>query len=75
MRFLNSNNMNSTIELLVELAGAVVLLIAAGWVFARISGYGEHYDKMLYDEDADADITIKKSKTENDDDNIHLLYF
>jgi hypothetical protein len=56
---------------IIELAGAVVLLFAAGWVFARISGYGEHYDKMLYDEDADAEIKIKKSNTENDDDIIH----
>jgi hypothetical protein len=50
--------MNSVVELVLELAGGVVLLFATGYTFARISGYGEFYDKMLYDEDGDIDALI-----------------
>lgn len=56
---------------LLELAGGVIFLFAASYTFARISGYGEFYDKMLYDEDSDEYITIKKSNTDNDDESIH----
>ena len=62
--------MEAIIELL-ELAGVVIFLIAAGLLFARISGYGEYYDKMLYDDESDAYITIKKNKEDNDEDIIH----
>lgn len=58
---------------LLELAGGVILSFAAGWLFARISGYGEFYDKMLYDDESDAYITIKENK-DNDDDIIHQFY-
>jgi len=50
--------MNSIIELVLELAGGVILLFAAGYTFAQISGYGAHYDKMLYDDDGDIDAQI-----------------
>lgn len=43
--------MKSVIELLVELSGGIILLFAAGSVLARIFGYDEYYDKMLYDDD------------------------
>jgi len=52
----------------IELVGGIILFFAGGLLFARISGCGEYYDKMLYDEESDAYITIKKS---NDDDIIH----
>ena len=50
--------MNAIIELVLELAGGVILLFAAGYTFAQISGYGEHYDKMLYDDDGEIDAQI-----------------
>ena len=50
--------MNSIIELALELAGGVILLFAVGYTFSQLSGYGEHYDKMLYDEDGDIDAQI-----------------
>ena len=60
---------------LLELAGGVILFFAAGLLFARISGYGEYYDKMIYDEESDAYITIQKDNEENDDgDIIHQVY-
>jgi hypothetical protein len=66
--------METIIELL-ELAGGVIFFIAAGLLFARISGYGEYYDKMLYDDESDAYITIQKNNKENDDDDmIHQFY-
>jgi len=52
---------------LLELVGGVILFFAAGLLFARISGYGEYYDKMLYDEESDAYITIKKNKIDTDE--------
>ena len=59
--------MNSILELHLEVIGGIALLFAAVWVFARISGFGEYYNKMLYDEESDAYITIKESDdTEND---------
>ena len=50
--------MNAIIELVLELAGGVILLFAAGYTFAQLSGYGAHYDKMLYDDDGDIDAQI-----------------
>jgi len=55
---------------IIELAGGVILFFAAGLLFARISGYGEYYDKMLYDDESDAYITIQKNNKENDDDDL-----
>jgi len=52
---------------LIELAGGVILFFAAGLLFARISGYGKFYDKMLYDEESEAYIKIKKGKNKKDD--------
>lgn len=52
---------------LLELAGGVILFFAAGLLFARISGYGEYYDKMLYDEESDDSIVIKKGKDKKED--------
>jgi hypothetical protein len=43
--------MKSLVELLVELSGGIILLFTAGSVLARIFGYDEYHDKMLYDEE------------------------
>lgn len=66
--------MKSTIELLVETGGFLILLFSVVWLFVRFTGYGEFYDKMLYDEESDAYITIQKSNKDNDDNIIHELY-
>jgi len=52
--------MKAIIELL-ELAVGVILVFAAGYTFARISGYSEFYDKMLYENESEEYITIKKN--------------
>ena len=53
--------MNATIELVLELVGGIILLLAAGYTLALLSGYDEYYDKMLYDDD-DTELTLKKTK-------------
>lgn len=63
--------MKSTIELLVEMAGSLVLLIAAVWAFVHFTGYGEFYDKMMHEDDDDTDLTIKNNNKDNYDDIIH----
>lgn len=55
--------MKSLVELIVELSGGIILIFVAGSVLARIIGYKEYYDNMLYDDD---EITYYK-----DDDIIH----
>lgn len=65
--------MDTTVTMIIELFGASFLLFALGYTFARISGYDEYYDKMLYDDD-DKDLKIKNNNTDNDDD-IHRLNF
>lgn len=61
---------------IIELTGCGILLFAVSYTFACISGYGEFYDKMLYDNDNDNnDIAIKNNNQEIDDDIIHHLYF
>jgi len=67
--------MNATIELVLELVGGIILLLAAVWTLARISGYDDYYDNMLFDDDDDTDITIKKNNTDNNDDMIHHVSF
>jgi hypothetical protein len=59
---------------LLELVGGVIFFFAAGLLFARVSGYGEFYDKMLYDDESDAYITIKKNNEYNDNDFIRQFY-
>jgi hypothetical protein len=59
--------MNSGVIVFIEFLGAVILLIAVGYNFARISGYGESYDKMIYDEESDDYITIQKNKDSDND--------
>lgn len=56
--------MEAIIELL-ELAEGMIFCFAAGLLFARISGYGEFYDKMLYDVKSDEYIKIKKHNKDN----------
>jgi len=67
--------MEAIIELVLELAGGVILFFAVAYTFARISGYGEYYDKILYDDDDNIDLTIKKNNKDNekDDDMIHQV--
>lgn len=59
---------------IIELAGGVIFFFAVGLLFARISGYGEFYDKMLYDDESDAYITIKNNNEDNDNDFIRQFY-
>jgi len=58
--------MEAIIEL-IKLTGCGILLFAVGYTFACISGYGEFYDKILYDDDDDIDLIIKNYKNDNDD--------
>jgi len=66
-----SQQMESTIEIIVKLAGSMVLIFTLVWVFNSVTGYGEFYDKMLYDDDDDTDLTIKNNNKDNKDDIIH----
>ena len=63
--------MITTIELVLELVGGVILLLAAGYALSLISGYDEYYDKMLYDDDEDTDLTLKKKDNKNVNDMMH----
>ena len=65
--------MKPIIELIVEMAGYLILLFAVIWAFVRFTGYGKYYDKMLSD-DYDSETTIDKDKKDKDDDNIHHSY-
>ena len=60
--------MNSIIELVMELAGGVILLFATGYTFAQLTGYGEHYDKMLYDDDCETNV-----QTSGDEENYNKM--
>ena len=66
--------MKSAVELAIELIGALILLFAAVSVFVRLSGYGEHYDKKIYDEESDADITIQQNNTDNKETNDDIIH-
>jgi hypothetical protein len=59
---------------LIELAVCMILFFLASLMFARISGYGEFYDKILYNDYDDIDMKIYNNK-ENDDDNIRSVSF
>ena len=61
--------LKSIVEFITELNGGIVLLFAIGWLVARLTGYDEYYDKMLYD-----DATDETCNQDNDDDLIHHLY-
>lgn len=65
--------MKTIVELILQLAGSIVILFAVGWIFARATGYDEYYDKMLYDDD-DTDSTNNSNKTSSEDDS-HSIYF
>ena len=69
--------METTIELVLELVGGLILLFAAVWLFVRFTSYGEYYDNMLYDDDGEIDIIIKRNENkDNDEDSIiHSISF
>jgi len=60
--------MKPIIELIVEMAGYLVLLFAVVWAFVRFTGYGKYYDKMLSG-DNDSETTTDKHKKEKSDNN------
>jgi hypothetical protein len=64
-----TNDMNSTIELIVELIVGVISLFAAGFALSRVIGSDEYYDKILFDDDDDF-ITKKNNDVSNDNDDI-----
>lgn len=59
--------MNSIVELVLELAGGVILLFAVGYTISRVIGSDEYYDKILYDNDDD--FITKKNNDVSDDNN------
>lgn len=63
--------MKSIIELLVEMVGFLILIFSVVWVFIRFTGYGEFYDKMLYDVKSDVYIKIKNQNKGNNENTIH----
>jgi hypothetical protein len=59
---------------LIELAVGMILFFLASLMFARISGYGEFYDKMLYNQGLDKYKTNKRNNNNNNDvDFIHRI--
>jgi len=69
--------MKTIIELILEMAGYLILIFAVVWAFVRFTGYGEYYDKMLHGDD-DSETTIneneknnKEIKNNKDNDRIH----
>lgn len=61
--------METAIELILKLGGSLVLIFTLVWVFNRLTGYGEFYDKMMSCDDSDMKIkNIIKHKSVN---NIH----
>lgn len=69
--------MKTIIELILEMAGYLILLFAVVWAFVHFTSYGEYYDKMLegdvskttiYDSESDNN----KKDIENNKDNIMI---
>ena len=67
--------MKAIIELIIELAGGVILLFAAGYTFARICGYDEYENKLLNNNEVDTDIMTKNNKDVDENDFIHHVFF
>ncbi len=67
--------MKPIIELIVEMAGYLVLLFAVVWAFVRFTGYGKYYDKMLSGDNDSETTTNKdikdKDKKDYSEDKIH----
>ncbi len=63
--------MDTTLMLVIELLGGVVLLFVAGWIFARVTGYDKYYDNMVYN---NVDDFITENNNDNRDDIIHHVY-
>jgi hypothetical protein len=59
--------MNTTLMLIFELLGGVILLFAAGRALTHVIGYDEYYDKILYDDDDD--FIARKNNNDSDEKN------
>lgn len=67
--------MKPMIELIVEMAGYLVILFAVVWAFVRFTGYGDYYDKMLSGDD-ETERTINDEKnTDKKDDNDDIIHY
>lgn len=53
--------MKTTIELILEMVGYIILIFAVVWAFVRFTGYGEYYDKMQRGDD-DLETTIDEKE-------------
>lgn len=51
--------MESTVESIAKLIVSAALILSTVWVFNRITGYGEYYDRMLHG-DKNTDNSISK---------------
>jgi hypothetical protein len=56
--------MKTTMELILEMSGCLILFIVVIWAFVRFTGYGKYYDKMVNGID-DTKSTIKKKRIQN----------
>lgn len=62
--------MKTTIELILEMVGYLILIFAVVWAFVRFTGYGEYYDKMLHgDDDSETTDNENEKKKEESKDN------
>ncbi|MBV5283227.1 MAG: hypothetical protein JZU53_12420 [Paludibacter sp.] len=71
--------MKTIIELILEMAGYLILLFAVVWAFVHFTGYGKYYDKMLEGDvskttiyDNESDNNNNKKGIENNKDNIMI---
>ena len=58
--------MKTIIELILEMAGYLILIFAVVWAFVRFTGYGDYYDKMLRGDD-DSETTIDENEKEKEE--------
>lgn len=69
--------MKTIIELILEMAGYLILLFAVVWAFVHFTGYGKYYDKMLEGDVSKTTINDNESDNnkkdiENNKDNIMI---
>lgn len=70
--------MKTIIELILEMAGYLILLFAVVWAFVHFTGYGKYYDKMLGgddDSESTTDENVKKKEESKDNTNNDMIYY
>ena len=67
--------MKLIIELIAEMIGYLIVLLAEVWAFVHFTGYGNYYNKMQSDNDETDRIINQENNKDKKDDSDDIIHY